>query len=306
MASRRLAMLIVAAVPLFGCHDFGVVNQYDPRYPIRVTITGPDTTYSTGQVLTFTLSTTPAWTGAAPVWSSSMADRLTPIGDGRFRVSAATFTGNSVTITAGVGPHQGQKSVMVQQRVASLRIDRGYPTGDSISLDAFDLPFSISPHAYDSAGVYVDLPATEQVRLTSRDTQVVRVLAAGPRSALDSGRTWLVASYAGASDSIPVHVFQMPDAFTCSPAAPISLAYNDSVRPSITGWYDATGHPMQWTPVLTGWQLVDSQGPLTMSSDSVVHAGSMPAQGYLSASWTSPDSSLSGNRSGCYIFVPYP
>lgn len=303
-APRRLVPLAVAVLAA-GCHDFGVVNQYDPRYPMQLTITGPDTTYSTGQVLSFTLATTPAWTGTAPVWSSSV-NNLAPIGDGHFRVASASFAGNTVTITARVGPHQAQKTVKVQQRVASLAIVRRYLTGDTITIDAFEEPFSLEARAYDSAGVYVDLPATATIQLSSRDTQVVRVLSNGPESALATGRTWLVASYAGASDSVLVHVRQVPQGIDCSPAHVIDLAYDDSVRISVTHWYDATGHTMQWTPVLTALQLNTWNGPLTMTADGVAHSGSTPAQGSISAQWRSPDGLLSGTASECLIYVPYP
>lgn len=301
--ARRVALAASAALLALSCGDFPVANQLDPRFPMQLTLTGPDTTYSNGQVVAYTVATTPSWTGAAPVWHSSQPDHLVPLGDGHFRVASTTYQGTSVTVTATLGPRQVQKTVQVRQRVAQLHVVGAQGTSiDSIALYALREDFGLGVRLQDSSGAPVVLPDGMQVQLASRDTEIARVLQYGGQSGDHNGDTWIVAAFDGLRDSVLVHVQQLPVTIDCSPASPIHLALDDSVQLAVAAWRDAGHFVVQAPPTLTRWSLAWGDSGVTVTPAGMVHVGSTTTQGMASPHWTTPDGAFSGQADGCMIY----
>src|SRR5687767_7613763 len=54
-----------------SCSDYPHANPWDPDADIEIELNGPDTTYSVGEVATFTYRILPEWPGVVAFWSSS-------------------------------------------------------------------------------------------------------------------------------------------------------------------------------------------------------------------------------------------
>ena len=72
--SRRrspYALAIAATLAIaIACGDpYLHVNPYDPVYPVKTTITGPDTLFSVGEVGQYSLQSDPAWPDTGIVWA---------------------------------------------------------------------------------------------------------------------------------------------------------------------------------------------------------------------------------------------
>lgn len=305
----RLAVLVLAAgLVAGGCGEFAVVNPNDPRYDLQISVSGPDSAYGNGEVLTFTVSTVPEWTGAPPEWSSSAVGRLVPLGDGKFRIALASYLGNTDTVSVRFGPHIARKAVHIRDIVSSIRIYQQYPSDnlDTLRFGAFGEAIGVGVAAFDSAGTPIDLPTPAPFELTSRDSQVVSVIDGIPTSGLRSGSTWLVGTLDGVRDSVVVVVKQIPGAFACQPGNPIYLALGDSVQLSASGWIDPLDHPLDWSPVITSWELGAVYGPdgsISLTSDGMVHTGSQITEASIYVLWRSPDGLLTGETTGCLVYV---
>jgi len=303
----RLLPLGGAAVLVLACRDFAPVNPYYPSAP-QLTIEGPDTTYSDGQLLTYTFTTTQSWPSAAPVWTSSASGLLVPLGDGHFRVGQASYDGSDVVVRVTDGPYAIEKSVKVQQRPASLRF--GYTNEappDSFSLSALEEAFTAVAFAYDSSGNWISLPANPPIAFHSLDTTIVWVVGNQPQSGLHEGRTWLVATYGSLRDSVPVRVQQVANLIDCSPSSRVYLAESDSVRLTVAAWRDATGHLMASPPVLTDFFLEQATtSSASVTSDGWVRTPSWPWQGLIGVHWRGATGQSRGLADGCWVYGGYP
>ena len=298
----------VASMLAQACGDFSPVNPYAPPATVQLTLDGPDTTYSDGQLLTFTFTSSYSWPNAAPVWTSSETGLLEPLGDGHFRVGQASYVATNVIVTLTDGPNKIQKAVKVQQRPASLRF--GYTNGappDSFSIAALEQPFAAVVFAYDSSGSLITLPANQPIAFQSSDTDVVRIVGNQPSSGPHEGHTWLIATFGSLRDSVPVSVQQRAALIDCSPSSPVYLPESDSVRLTVAAWRDETGHLMATPPLLTDFFLVaETTSFASVTPDGWVRTPSLPWQGIVGAHWTSADGRSKGEADGCQVFGGYP
>ena len=302
-----LACTVLALAAFAGCADFRPLNQYDTRYPLQVRIAGPDTTYTNGQIVTFTVSSTPPWTGDSAVWTGGGLNcdgYLEPLGGGRFRVIYAHYFGDTVDVTAALGPHVGHRSIVVQQRVARVSL-----SPDSLFTTAEGVLLAYNYGAYDSAGEPMasscsgrPLPAHT---IISRDTNVVRVDSQVLHS-VHSGRTYVVAEMDGITDSLPVRVRQTPAGVLCDSAYALHFPLNDTVHVTVDHWSDWNGRAMEWTPVITNMATSPYQYypfSATISADGTLYTGSTAGMGWLIVDWRSPDGSLTGSVGSCEVNV---
>ena len=201
---RRLATAALSLVCLgMACGNFTATNPYDPRYALKVTISGPDSTTSLWEVVKFDVSTTPAWTGSPPMWGSSNPLRLNPIGNGTFQVIYATDAPTTITVGVAVGPHRASRTITLRQRAVSLLFhDADNFVVDSLVFGSAPSSLTCLPVAYDGGGSPIAL-TPDRWQLVSRDTQVATV-ANFLAQRVGSGRTWIVAIGDGVTDSIPV------------------------------------------------------------------------------------------------------
>ena len=308
-ARARVALIctVVAAAAFSGCADFRPLNQYDTRYPLQMRVAGSDTAYAIGQIVAFTVSSTPAWAGDSAVWTADAwkcDGYLASLGGGRFQVIDAHYYGDTTGVTVALGPHVAHRSIVLQQRVARVTMspDSQFTTADGVILDYVY-------GAYDSSGAPIGsscsgrpLPAHT---IISRDTSVVRVDSQVLRS-VHSGRTYVVAELDGVRDSLPVRVEQRPTGVKCDSAWTLSFPMNDTVHITLDHWADWNGHPMEWTPVVTNI----TANPYTwapfaasVTTDGTLYTGSQQGQGTLQVDWRSPDGTLSGTAGGCTIYV---
>ncbi len=311
-ASRLLAAAGMGVFTLgLACSEFAVVNPYDPRYDVQVSLTGPDTATSVGQILTFTVSTTPVWTGTPPTWTSSVPGQLASLGDGRFRVLDELYDPVTVTVGVSVGPHSAQHAVVLKQRVATLILQDGNGVAlDTLRYNAYQQARALTPVAYDSSGTAISLSYDQWPAIVSRDPQVVQLGTPYAPQSVGDGRTWIVASIDGISDSVPAVVRQLPASFECSAVAPtdqIAMALNDSVQISVTRWVDSTGHTVDSLPGITGWQMVQRSvdyppgTSLEVTATGMVYSHQYANTGTVHVFWTTPDSAATGEAGRCVV-----
>jgi len=68
--SPRVLAIVASLVTLIACGDpYLHTNPYDPVFPVKMTITGPDTLFSLGEVGQYSLQTNPAWPDTGVVWA---------------------------------------------------------------------------------------------------------------------------------------------------------------------------------------------------------------------------------------------
>lgn len=300
----RFVMLLAGACALTSCgHDFAPVNPFDPRYYLSIEIAGPDSATSDGQILTFSVSTNPEWTASQGVWATT-SPHLSSLGDGRFRVGQANYAGSVDTISVTYGPHVATRVVRVRQRVASIILR--YPgRPDSLWIDALEEPFFIPVAAYDSSGAWVNVPSTV-LRLTSRDTQVLGTTGDSAVS-VANGRTWLVGTIDGASDSLRVLVRQRPAGFTALPTDVLYIPLGDSLRVSVTNWRDGLGHPLVSPPPYTAFFKYYAYGDtasLSVTPDGLIQIGSKLVEGGLGVRWRYEDG-FTGDAGTIFVYGGY-
>lgn len=287
-----LTVVASAALGVASCGDYAPTNPYDSRVPVTLTIAGPDTTYSIGELLTFQLQTSVELPGARPVWTSS--DALTALGNGRFSVASATHVDSVVTITATIGSRYATHVVHVRQRAARIVLRALSATGSSAPgyASALGMAFPYTLATFDSGGYSVAAPGRSLV-FSVRDTTVARVDSNGFALARGNGSTWLVAELDGRRDSLRLVVQQEPGGVWASPSQ-LVLGTNDSGSVSITRWNDANGFQLAATPTIIGWRVVSAfeTGDVTVATvdaNGVVHDGTAQGLDILQVEWQSAD-----------------
>ena len=309
--ARRAAFAL--ALALVGCGEYAATNPYDSRFVDTLRLSGPDTTHSIDQVLTFTLTASPAWPDAEPVWSSSDTS-LVPTGGGNFLVHSASYSDRYVTVTATLGSKAVSHQLRVRQRTNDVVLTGGTPhtSFDSSFATAYGavMPFGASMH--DSHGFQIGAPwpnSPSALRLIVRDTTVAHFASDSTLRAGVTGRTYVVGEADGRRDSMVVRVRQLPASATTSPT-PIALNPGDSVQVTVTSWADAGGHAIAEAMLVSGYGTVSAFGNTaavtTVTADGWVHADSVPGlQGIdvLQVHWATADGLFSGWVSGATIWV---
>ncbi|HEX8724861.1 MAG TPA: hypothetical protein VF737_05670 [Gemmatimonadaceae bacterium] len=303
MINLRIVVAVLAVLVLgSACGEFAVVNPYDPRYSITVTISGPDSAFSVGDTLQFAVNTTPPWVGTPPVWTAS---GLTSLGGGKFRVVQA---GGQGAVSVQLGPHKAVHYITLTQIAVTLRF-----SVDTLRFNADDQPRPFGVSAFDSSGTEIgDLTG---LRFAARDTQVAKYVEVPSPSqrnmySVGAGTTWVVVSKDLARDSMFVIVRQLPAAFECSTASPsdqLVMSLQDSLQLSVTRWIDSTGHTVESPPVTTGWIMREVQAyyppgeSMEVTPTGMVYSNQYANVGTMNAQWRTQDSTAQGEVGSCYV-----
>jgi len=238
---RRAAFLLGAAAVAFAiaCGDpYRRTNPYDPAVDVSVTVTGPDTLFSSFEQGVYTARTIPAFPDTAIRWPCCGSS------SGR----SATYTVNApplwpqvrtTTIEAdigaidteppsaggGIGPvtpiriyrHFGSKTVVVTQRV--VRIELRCPDTHACDTLPTGGSWSVWADGYDALNqrIYALVSATANpssgtpiATFVSRDTTIAGVAPVGIRAATvtarKTGSTWIVGTRGSLLDSLALAV----------------------------------------------------------------------------------------------------
>ena len=238
---RRLAGLLAATllVAFFACGDpYQHTNPYDPAFPVTITVSGPDTLFSSYEHATYSAQTLPSFPDSAIHW-----------GSGSNLTSGRTFTIVNATpplwpetytsaVQAVIGPidtafavnstipniihtniwrHQGYKNVVFTQRVTHIQLrcpdthacDTLSAGGAwSVWVDGLD---ALNQKIYAlTSGTANPATGTPVATFVSRDTTVASVSPVGIRAAtvtaLKTGSTWIVATRGSLLDSLQLTV----------------------------------------------------------------------------------------------------
>ena len=211
----RMCALFTSLVFGVSCSDYPHANPWDPDADIEVELNGPGTTYSVGEVVTFTYRTVPEWPGVVAFWSSSNDLSFQSVGNGVFRVfrsPSGSLPQDPVTVTVRLGPHVQTQTVALTQRPAILRFI-GCATGPScVRFASLGIRLTLELELEDALGEPVEARFIVQYPATfvSRRPDVVRVSASGARSVIIEsvapGSSYLVAATGTAMDSVLVTV----------------------------------------------------------------------------------------------------
>lgn len=106
--SQYAAVVVAALVALIACGDpYLHVNPYDPAYPVKTTITGPDTLFSLGEVAQYSLQTDPAWSDTGVVWSvDTFTDYFIVVGPPSPPCVTQVAPGDTVLLGGGNGSYR--------------------------------------------------------------------------------------------------------------------------------------------------------------------------------------------------------
>jgi hypothetical protein len=234
---RRFVALFGAAILVasFACGDpYLHTNPYDPVYPVTVTVTGPDTLFSSFEQATYTAQTVPSFPDSAIHWgfSSLSSGRTTTIVNATPPLWPVTYTEavqavigvidtttslNSKTIQTNYWRHEGYKNVVFTQRVTHIQLrcpdthacDTLSAGGAwSVWVDGFD---ALNHQIYVLTNATVNpTTGTPIATFISRDTTVASVTPVGIRAATvtarKSGTTWIVATRNSLLDSLQLTV----------------------------------------------------------------------------------------------------
>ena len=306
--SAVMGLLLAAA----GCGEYQPTNPYDARFTNTLTLEGPDTTYSIGQVVLFTVNAVPAWPDAQAVWASSN-DALKSLGGGRFQVMSATHDDQFATITATLGTKILSHSIRLRQRASDVLLQGGPGSTHPDSSLAFALGavMPLTVQVEDANGHLIpDTLASGHVlaTLSVRDTAVAAIV--GNRLySRGVGRTWVVAQADGRTDSLVVRVLQYPVSVSTT-LGTVQLHPGDSARVAITGWVDANSYSLTTPPIVLGWRVVPAflgiATVTTVTQDGVVHVN--PQSGEIGVDvvqvhWGMPDGSADGWLNAGTVFV---
>ena len=134
-------LIVVILVAAVACGDpYAHTNPYDPLASVEITISGPDTLFTKGEIGQYTALTVPAFPDSALDWGSADNDVLASAGSGQFqdtfrtplwpatatirlfvRIGAIDTVGNNAGALGPAPPitvwrHIGYKDVVVTQR----------------------------------------------------------------------------------------------------------------------------------------------------------------------------------------------
>lgn len=123
LQSRRSAYTALALLLSLACADCGEYahrNPYDPDTATRITISGPDTLWSIGEIAQYTATVSPTLPDSGIVWGplvgNGPTDVIFPVGRGKYQ----SLKIGTATVVAIVGRHEGVKQVVVRQRAARV------------------------------------------------------------------------------------------------------------------------------------------------------------------------------------------
>ena len=215
LAPARMCALFTSLIFGVSCSDYPHANPWDPDADIEIELNGPSTTYSVGEVATFTYRAVPEWPGVVAFWSSSNDLSFQSVGNGVFRVfrsPSGSLPQDPVTVTVRLGPHVRTQTVALTQRPATLRFI-GCATGQPcVRFASLGVRWTLELELEDALGEPVEARFIVQYPATfvSRRPDVVRVSASGARSVIiesvATGSSYLVAATGTAMDSVLVTV----------------------------------------------------------------------------------------------------
>jgi hypothetical protein len=114
-----LVPLALAAYTL-ACVDLAHTNPYDPETPFDVQVSGPDSAFSFQQIIPFSFTSDPEWSGPVQ-WKTSNDKLLHSFGDGRFAVVGfAAPPNDTASVVVLLGTHTATHRVVVTQKVAGF------------------------------------------------------------------------------------------------------------------------------------------------------------------------------------------
>jgi hypothetical protein len=229
LARLRAQFLSVALTGFAGCSDLTHTNPFDPASDITVTMAGPDTLFSIGQLGQYVVQSVPSFTDPTALWSASDARVLRIDGVGSFEVLGAPLypQTESVQLSLSIGlyylPHGSMyrrsfsRSVVVTQRLVSIKLRcPGTHACDAIAVGS---AWSVWADGTDALGSQISgladpafNPATGTPIATFvvRDTTIATAAPIGVRVATvlakNHGTTWIVASRGALLDSLRLTV----------------------------------------------------------------------------------------------------
>jgi hypothetical protein len=205
-----------------ACSDYPHANPWDPASVVQIELTGPDTTYSVGEVVTFTFRTTPEWPNVVAGWSSSNETVLWPMGNGQFVVRPFGNGFGHVDVVLTLGPHSQRHELVLAQRFAKVAIV-GCSASPCLSFGVLGHQLTLTAELRDALDYRLAEAFATDVNVTFRSTrpEVARIASSGPRSvtveSVSNGSSWMVASAGSSSDSVLVSVQQIPRALVLDP-----------------------------------------------------------------------------------------
>jgi hypothetical protein len=261
----RLAWSAAAIVATAAaCGDFAHTNPLDPATRVELSLVGPDSAFSIGDTLRFTIASDPAYTPAIVEWSYRPPQmdpfRLRPIAPG---VVVIEQTFNRVdpaaapvmTVTATVDGRAASKTVSFVHRAVSFRLyDCQKRTTPMLEFASLRETRSVCTQLLDRRGNVMLL--TTRPAAVSRSSGIATA-SSGVNPAYNpdvvlvtsatNGETQLVATYAGLTDSMAVRVRQVVAHVDLQPSGcqtpeGIEVAVGQSVQLVPTGvGFDAMG-----------------------------------------------------------------
>ena len=271
--ARASVLTLLATV---ACTDLPHTNPFHPDMPVSITVSGPDTLTTVGELFEITVGIDPAWDDAPLEWEYRTA--VMWIGNttlGRtFRLPAGGWTSDTVQFTVWAGPHRATKVVTLDQRLARV----GFLPCPLITCIAFlDEEPLLPPRLvglthWDAGNSPMDLtkvPDSVADGIVSRDPSIIEIdygasgrdlIALVPKA---QGSTHLVSTQYG-SDSVLVYAdwngasMQMP--------CPAPMTVDESVQLTATA-VSSGGVPLI-RPYTVTWTLDNSgtgEGTLTSS-----------------------------------------
>lgn len=238
--------LLASLATALACGDpYGRTNPYDPQTPIELSLSGPDSLFSSGEFAQYHVLSAPAFPDTAGAWGVAGCGLVCPLksgGFGRFQVFAPPIepatqtltivvqlggydTTNTISNGGGVSfaipstayRRRYTKDVVITQRVTHLQLrcpdSHTCPprsVGDSLTVwvDCFDaLNGPLTGLTSPTGNIFTGAPLVTYV---SRDPSVATATPVGIRAAsvraLKSGSTWIVASRNSLADSVQVVV----------------------------------------------------------------------------------------------------
>ena len=210
----RIALAFVAVSLSLACGEYAHSNPYDPDTDTQITIAGPDTIWSIGELAEFTATVSPPVSGGRGiVWDAiGNADGfvvLTPgIGIGKFRAAHV----GAASVSATVGRHVASKRVVVRQRPA--RVELFCPDlCTALTMTAIGSTRELLVGQYDALGTGLHFTqARADVTYASREPGIVGIVpgTGSPTGvtirAVATGTTYVTAQLGSWIDSVRVTV----------------------------------------------------------------------------------------------------
>jgi hypothetical protein len=224
---RSLGAMALSA--LAACSDLVHSNPFDPASTVDVTIAGPDTLFSVGQLGQYTIQSVPSFTDPTAAWSASDGTILGLEGAGSFQLLGAPLfpATRSIQLSLSIGlyylPHGSMyrrsfsRSVTVTQRLVSIKLR--CPDTHACGAIAVGSAWSVWVDGADALGSQISgltdpafnpTTGTPIATFVVRDTTIATASPVGVRVATvvarRTGTTWIVASRGLLTDSLQLVV----------------------------------------------------------------------------------------------------